>query len=126
MASPFFFVDKKDGKLRPCQDYHRLNKGTVKNTYPLPLISELINQLKGTRYFMKLDVRQGYNNVQIKDGDQWKATFKTSRGLFKPTVMFFGMTNSPATFQSMMDTIFRDMKNKCWLIIYMDNMFVFT
>ena len=63
MASPFFFVDKKDGKLRPCQDYRALNEGTIKNTYPLPLISELIDKLKGAKYFTKLDVRWGYNNV---------------------------------------------------------------
>ena len=72
MTSPFFFVDKKDGKLRPCQDYRLLNEGTIKNTYPLPLISELVDQLKGAKYFNKLDIRWGYNNVRIKDGDQWK------------------------------------------------------
>src|SRR6201996_6893797 len=126
MASPFFFVNKKDGKLRPCQDYRKLNKGTIKNAYPLPLISELIDQLKGARYFTKLDIRWGYNNVCIKDGDQWKAAFKTKCGLFEPTVMFFGMCNSPATFQAMMDDIFKDEKHEGWVIIYMDNIFVFT
>ena len=78
MASPFFFVDKKDGKLQPCQDYRKLNEGTIKNAYPVPLISELIDQLKGTQYFTKLNVQSGYNNIRIKDGDQWKAAFKTS------------------------------------------------
>ena len=108
MASPFFFVSKKDGKLRPCQDYRKLNEGTVKNSYLLPLISTLLDKLKGAKYFTKLDLRSGYNNVRIKDGDQWKAAFKTSRGLFEPMVMFFGLCNSPATFQQMMDEIFRD------------------
>ena len=103
MASPFFFIDKKDGKLWPCQDYWKLNEGTIKNAYPLPLISGLIDQLKGAKYFTKLDVQWGYNNVHIKDGDQWKAAFKTKHGLFELTVMFFGMCNSPATFQAMMD-----------------------
>ena len=70
MASPFFFVAKKDGSLRPCQDYRRLNEGTVKNAYPLPLISELLDKLKGAKYFTKLDVRWGYNNIRIRDGDQ--------------------------------------------------------
>src|SRR5271169_5168071 len=101
MASPFFFVNKKDGKLRPCQDYRYLNDWTIKNAYPLPLISEIMDKLKGTKYFTKLDVRWGYNNIWIKEGDQWKAVFKTNRGLFEPTVMFFGMCNSPATFQAM-------------------------
>ena len=106
MASPFFFISKKDGKLCLCQDYQKLNEGTIKNSYPLPLISTLLDKLKDIRYFTKLDLRSGYNNVWIKDGDQWKAAFKTSRGLFKLTVMFFRLCNSPATFQQMMDEIF--------------------
>ena len=126
MALPFFFVKKKDGKLRPCRDYRRLNKGTVKKTYPLPLISKLVDQLKGAKYFTKLDVCWGYNNVRIKEGDQWKAAFKTNRGLFEPTVMFFGLCNSPATFQAMMDEIFRNMKHEHWIIIYMDHIFIFS
>ena len=88
-----------------CQDYRKLNEGTIKNTYLLPLISELINQLKGAKYFTKLDIQWGYNNVRIKDRDQWKEAFKTKHGLFELTIMFFGMCNSPATFQAMMDDI---------------------
>src|SRR5271168_3969151 len=82
MASPFFFVKKKDGKLRPCQDYRYLNDFTIKNAYPLPLISEIMDKLKGAKYFTKLDVRWGYNNVRIKKGDEWKATFKTRWSLY--------------------------------------------
>ena len=126
MASPFFFVDKKDGKLRPCQDYRYLNEHTIKNAYPLPLITELLDKLKGARRFTKLDVRWGYNNVRIRDGDQWKAAFKTNRGLFEPTVMFFGLCNSPATFQAMMDDIFGDMISECIIIVYMDDIFLFA
>ena len=112
MASPFFFVAKKSRDLQPCQDYQWLNEGTIENSYPLPLISNLVDQLKGAKYFTKLNIWWGYNNVRIKDGNQWKAAFKTSRGLFKPMVMFFGMCNSLATFQAMMDDVFRDMKAK--------------
>jgi len=97
MAAPVFFIKKKDGSLRLVQDYQALNSMTVKNKYPLPLISELVSQLRGARYFTKLDVRWGFNNVHIKPGDEWKAAFRTNRGLFKPLVMFFGMTNSLAT-----------------------------
>jgi len=126
MASPFFFVSKKDaGKLRPCQDYQYLNEWTIKNAYPLPLISEIIDKLKGARYFTKLDVQWGYNNIRIKKGDEWKAAFKTNHGLYEPTVMFFGMCNSPATFQAMMDSIFDDMISDSLIIVYMDNMFIF-
>jgi hypothetical protein len=126
MASPFFFVDKKDGKLRPCQDYRYLNEHTIKNAYPLALISELLDKLKGASRFTKLDVRWGYNNVRIRDGDQWKAAFKRNRGLFEPTMMFFGLCNSPATFQAMMDDIFGDIFNECIIIVYMDDIFLFA
>ena len=126
MASPFFFVKKKDRKLRPCQDYRYLNDWTIKNAYPLPLISEIMDKLKGAKYFTKLDVRWGYNNVQIKKGDEWKAAFKTNKELFEPTVMFFGMCNSPATFQEMMDAIFIDMIEGCIVIIYMDDILIFA
>jgi hypothetical protein len=95
--SPFFFVKKKDGRLRPCQDYRYLNDWTIKNAYLLPLISEIMDKLKGAKYFSKFNIRWGYNNIRIRSGDEWKATFKTNRGLYKPTVMFFGMCNSPAT-----------------------------
>ena len=124
MASPFFFVGKKDGNLRPCQDYRYLNEGTVKNAYPLPLIADLVDQIKGYTRFTKMDVRAGYNNVRIKDGDQWKAAFKTNKGLFEPTVMFFRLCNSPATFQAMMNDIFADIIRKGWLHIYMDDMLI--
>ena len=71
---------------------------TVKNKYPLLLISELIFQLCGARYFTKLDVHWGFNNICIKPRDEWKAAFQTNHGMFEPLVMFFGITNSPATF----------------------------
>jgi hypothetical protein len=126
MASPFFFVFKKDGKLQPCQDYQYLNDWTVKNSYPLPLISEIMDKLRGTKYFTKLDVHWGYNNVQIRKGDKWKAAFKTNKGLFEPTVMFFGMCNSSATFQAMMDNIFMTMIDSRLVIVYMDNILIFA
>ena len=126
MASPFFFVAKKDGSLRPCQDYRYMNDGTIKNAYPIPLVQELVDKLKGAKVFSKLDLRSGYNNVRIKDGDQWKAAFKCSRGLFEPTVMFFGLCNSPATFQAMMNDLFSDMIEEGWLVIYMDDMLLFS
>ena len=84
MASPFFFV-KKDGTLCPVQDYRILNSGTIKNTYPLPLISDIVDRvdrLSGTKVFSKMDVCWGYNNIWITERDEWKAAFRTNRGLF--------------------------------------------
>ena len=126
MALPFFFVKRKDRRLRPVQDYRKLNNMTIKNQYPLPLIQELVNKLKGTKYFTKLDVRWGYNNVLIKEGDEWKAAFLTNRGLFKPLVMFFGLTNSPATFQTMMHELLRDLINTGKVLVYIDDILIFT
>lgn len=126
MASPFFFVKKKDGGLRPVQDYRRLNDITVKNSYPIPLISDLMDRLKGSRYYTKLDVRWGYNNVRIKDGDEYKAAFVTNRGLYEPTVMFFGLCNSPATFQNVMNDIFSDLVAEGKVTVYMDDILIFS
>jgi len=76
--------------------------------------------------FTKFDVRRGYNNVRIKDGDKWKAAFVTNEGLFEPTVMFFSLTNSPVTFQAMMNAIFEDEIRAGWLTVYMDDMLIAT
>jgi len=123
-AFPFFFVLKKDGTFRPCQDYHYINSHTIKNAYPLPCISDLVNTLKHSWYFTKLDIQWGYNNIWIKETDWWKAAFTTPYGLYKPTVMFFGQCNSPLTFQVFMNHIFTDYLAEGWLIIYMDDLMV--
>ncbi|SJL15543.1 uncharacterized protein ARMOST_19044 [Armillaria ostoyae] len=125
-TSPFFFVKKKDGSLHPIQDYRKLNEMMIKNRYPLPLISELIDKLQGAKYFTKLNVRWGYNNVRIKVGDEEKATFHMNQRLFEPTVMFFRLTNSPATFQWMMNDIFKDLISKGKVTIYLNDILIFT
>jgi hypothetical protein len=121
-----FFIKKKDGKLRLIQDYQKLNDITIKNCYPLPLASEIINRFCNTKYFTKFDVQWGYNNVQIKTCDEWKAAFTTNRGLFEPQVMFFGMTNSPATFQGMMNTIFANLVTVGKVAVYLNDILIFT
>ena len=107
-TSPFFYIKKKDGKLQPVQDYQKINAVTIRNQYPLPLISDLIWDLSNAHIYTKLDIRWGYNNICIKEGDEGKAMFKTQYGLFEPMVMYFGLTNSPAMFQTMMNYIFWD------------------
>ena len=89
-------------------------------------MDDLIHRLKGAQYFTKLDVHWGYNNVRIKDGDEWKAAFRTNRGLFELLVMYFGLTNSPATFQTMMNKIFHDLIMQGVVCVYMDDILIFT
>jgi hypothetical protein len=125
-AANFFFIKKKDGKLRPVQDYRPINKWTKKNRNVSPLIPQTIDRLSGCTLFTKFDVQWGYNNVRIKEGDEWKAAFLTPEGLFEPTVMFFSLTNSPATFQMMMNTIFRTEVAQGWLSVYMDDLAIHT
>ena len=130
-ASPFFFIKKKDGKLHPVQDYQRVNEYTIKNEYPLPLIPDLIAGLKDTWIFTKFDIWWGYNNVQIKEGDQHKAAYKTKYGLFELNVMYFRLTNSPATFQAMMDHLFQPVHDEFSIdgmdvLKYMDDLLIAT
>jgi hypothetical protein len=106
------------------QDYRYLNEHTVKNNYPLPLISQLVDKLKGSKWFTKIDLRWGYNNVRIKEGDEWKAAFVCHRGSFEPVIMYFGLCNSPATFQTMMNEIFSDMADV--MVIYIDDLMIYT
>ena len=90
------------------------------------MIPNLIDQLLGTACFKKFDVRNGYNNIRIQEGDEWKGAFICNRGLFEPIVMYFGMSNSPATFQSYMNDIFEDPILKGWILVYMDDILVFA
>ncbi len=99
---------------------------TIKNRYPLPLISELMDKLQGAKYFSKLDVQWGYNNVRIKDGDEWKAAFRTNQGLFEPTIMFFELTNLPTTFQWMMNNIFKDPIMSGAVTVYLDDILIMS
>ena len=123
---PIFFVGKKDKSKRMVIDYCNLNNQTMKNNYLLPLITNLINNIGSKKVFTKIDLRQGFNNVRIKEGDEWKGAFTIYIGFFKPTVMFFEMTNSPATFQAIMNKILRDLINKGKVAIFVDDVLVGT
>src|SRR5229473_5998380 len=89
-------------------------------------MSNVVDKLQDALIFTKFDVHWGYNNVHIKEGDEWKAVFKTNRGMFEPQVMFFGLINSPATFQAMMNEVFKDLINTGKVFIYMDNILIAT
>jgi len=124
--APVFFVGKKDGKKRMVQDYRYLNEWTIKNNYPLPLISDVLENIRIKKVFMKIDLRWGYNNVRIKEGDEWKTTFMTPERSFEPTVMFFRLTNSPATFQAMMNKLLQDLINTGKVAAFIDDVIVET
>jgi len=125
-TSPVFFVGKKDGGKHMVMDYHKLNRQTVKNNYPLPLITELVDNMGSKCMFTKMDLRWGYNNVQVKEEDEWKAAFTIHVGSFEPVVMFFRITNLPATFQVMMNEILRDMINEGKVAAFVDDVLVGT
>ncbi len=130
-ASSFFFVHKKDGKMQLVQDYWKINTITICNQYPLPLIADLICDLSNAHIYTKLDVQWGYNNVHIREGDEKKAAFKMRYGLFEPMVMYFGLMNLPATFQTMMNYIYRDVILKheplgTTIHVYMDDIGIAT
>ena len=118
---PCFYIPKKDSSLRLVQDYRKLNQVTIKDKTPLLLIGEVIDKLKEAKYFNKLDLIWRYNNVQIKEGDEWKAAFLTNKGLFEPQVMYFRLCNSSGTFQRMMNSIFWELLHKGVLANYMDD-----
>ena len=119
-----FFVEKKDGKKRMVQDYQYLNEWVVKNNYPLPLISDIIENIGTKKVFMKMNLRWGYNNIRIKEGDEWKVVFTTLEGSFELTVMFFGLTNSLATFQTIMNELLRDLINTGKVVMFIDDIIV--
>jgi len=124
--APVFFVGKKDGKKRMVQDYRYLNEWTIKNNYPLPLILDIVENIGIKKVFTKMDLRWCYNNVQIKEGDEWKVVFTTPEGSFEPTVMFFGLTNSPAIFQVMMNELLRDLINTEKVAAFIDDVIIRT
>ena len=97
-----------------------------KNNYPLQLISDVIKNIRTKKMFMKMDLRWGYNNVIIKEGDEWKVAFTTPEGSFEPMVIFFSLTNSPATFQAMMNELLRDLINMGKVGSFIDNIMVET
>ncbi|CCO35828.1 Retrotransposable element Tf2 155 kDa protein type 1 [Rhizoctonia solani AG-1 IB] len=125
ISSPVMFVPKKDGSRRLVVDYRRLNNQTKKNVYPLPRPDDLMSKLRGAKIFTKLDLRWGYNNVRVKEGDKWKTAFRTKYGLFESLVMTFGLTNAPAAFQYFMNDLFQDLLD-VYVIIYLDDILIFS
>jgi hypothetical protein len=124
-GAPILFVKKKDGSLRLCVDYRGLNKITIKNRYPLPLINELLDRLSHARVFTKLDIRNAYNRIRIASGDEWKTAFRTRYGHFEYLVMPFGLTNAPASFQSLINNTLREYLD-VFAVVYLDDILIFS
>lgn len=124
-GAPILFVPKKDGTLRLCVDYRGLNAITVKNRYPLPLVSETLDQFARAKIFTKLDLKDAYHRLRIKKGDEWKTAFRTRYGHFEYQVMPFGLANAPATFQAYVNKALSDLLDTC-VVVYLDDIVIYS
>ncbi len=124
-ASSFFFVAKKDGGLRPCIDYRKLNEITVKFRYPLPLVPTALEQLRGATIFTKLDLRSAYNLIRIREGDEWKTAFVTPTGHYEYRVMPYGLVNAPSVFQGFIHEVLREFLHR-FVIVYIDDILIYS
>jgi hypothetical protein len=126
MMCPVFFVPKPNNKWRLVTDYGPLNKQTIRDAYPLPLIEELMDTLSEAKYFTKMDLRWGYYNIRMKEGEEWKTAIATRYGSYEWTVMPMGLCNAPAIFQRMMNDIFRKQISQRQALVYMDDCLTFA
>jgi hypothetical protein len=122
---PILFMKKGDGSLRPCVDYRGLNKGTIKNQYPLPLLHETLLRLQKVRFYTKLDIWGAYNLVRMAKGEEWKMVFRTCYGLFESLVMPFGLMNTPTSFQHFINDVLQPYLD-VFITAYLDDILIYS